>query len=153
MHFSSPHAAARAPPRQLPEEDRNFIVTIPASPLIPDPSLHVSKDVSNWVHRYNTLAGDKNPSSPEAFRKVIRIAKEWSEQHGRPIHMGEFRCYVQADAESRIRFFTEFRKALAEAGMGWAIWDWKAGFRYWDDRKAEPVAGMREALFGSDLVR
>lgn len=145
-----PHGA---PPRQLPEEDRNLIVTIPASPLIPDPSLHVSKDVSNWVHRYNTLAGDKNPSSPEAFRKVIRIAKEWSEQHGRPIHMGEFGCYVQADTESRIRFFTEFRKALAEAGMGWAIWDWKAGFRYWDDRKTAPVAGMREALFGSDLVR
>lgn len=31
--------------------------------------------------------------------------------------------------------------------MGWAIWDWKAGFRYWDDRKAERVTGMREALF------
>jgi hypothetical protein len=32
--------------------------------------------------------------------------------------------------------------------MGWAIWDRKAGFRYWDDRKGEPMAGMREAVFG-----
>ena len=41
-----------------------------------------------------------------------------------------------------------FLEALADAGMGWAIWDWKAGFRYWDDRRAEPVEGMRDAFFG-----
>ena len=163
---------------QLPADDQNLIVTIhcyepfffthqgatwsgpdtkvrgiqfpgpPSTPLTPDPSLQISKGVSNWIYRYNTLSGDKNPSSPEAFRKVIRIAREWSNQHKRPIHMGEFGCYIQADAESRTRFYAEFRKALDEAQMGWAIWDWKAGFRYWDDRKGEPVPGMHEALFG-----
>ena len=29
-----------------------------------------------------------------------------------------------------------------------AIWDWKAGVRYWDDSKAEAVARMYEALVG-----
>ena len=29
------------------------------------------------------------------------------------------------------------------------IWDWKAGFRYWNEKANQPEPGMREALFGS----
>lgn len=89
-----------------------------------------------------------NPSHPEVFRKIIRVAQEWSDRNERPIHFGEFGCYTRADANSRARYYAEFRRALDEAGIGWAIWDWKAGFRYWDDRKDAPMEGMREALFG-----
>lgn len=164
---------------KLPEGDRNLIVTVhcyepfyfthqgaawagpdtkvagiqfpgpPSTPLVPDPSLKLSGSVSNWIHRYNTVPGTNNPCHPEAFRKLIRVAREWSDRNHRPIHFGEFGCYTQADVESRARFHTEFRRALDEARIGWAIWDWKAGFRYWDDRKKAPVEGMREALFGN----
>jgi endoglucanase len=34
-----------------------------------------------------------------------------------------------------------------ENKLGWAIWDWSAGFRYWDKAKNQPMPGMREALF------
>ena len=37
--------------------------------------------------------------------------------------------------------------------MGWAIWDWKAGFRYWDEKAGRPEPGMHEALFGSPASR
>jgi len=37
---------------------------------------------------------------------------------------------------------------LDELKLGWALWDWKAGFKYWDDAKNAPAPGMREALFG-----
>ena len=36
--------------------------------------------------------------------------------------------------------------AAAQLGWGWAVWDWKAGFKYWDGDR--PVVGMHEALFG-----
>jgi hypothetical protein len=48
-----------------------------------------------------------------------------------------------------VRLYTAYRKALAEDKIGWAIWDWSAGFRYWDKAHDRPVPGMRDALFGN----
>jgi endoglucanase len=164
---------------QLPENDRNLIVTVhcyepfffthqgagwagpdtkvtgiqfpgpPPKPLVPDPSLQLSPRVRDWIDRYNTLPVDSNPCSPHAFRVQIEKAKAWSEKNGRPIHFGEFGAFTKADPESRARFYASFRKALNEAGIGWAIWDWKSGFRYWNPNTHQPEPGMREALFPS----
>lgn len=119
----------------------------PATPLTLDPSSEPSPGVLDWIKRYNTLLMATNPSSPRAFRGVVEQAKEWSEYYGRPVHMGEFGAYERADAESRARFYKSFREALDEADIGWAMWDWKAGFRYWDDKAGAPAPGLREALF------
>jgi len=74
-----------------------------------------------------------------------KVAK-WGQEHGRPIHLGEFGAYEKADRESRARYYHDMRQTAETLGFGWAIWDWKAGFKYWDNGK--PVEGMREALFG-----
>ncbi len=119
----------------------------PPTPLVPAPSVTNNQGVVNWINEYNTQPTAENPSSPRAFRGKLRTAREWSDYYGRPVHVGEFGCYIGADAASRARFYAEFRRALGEARLGWAMWDWKAGFRYWDDTKHQPAAGMREALF------
>jgi len=165
------------PKLRLPDEDENLIVTVhcydpfyfthqgagwagpdtkvrgiifpgpPSAPLVPDASLKLRTNVLDWLRRYNTFSPETNPCSPRAFRIPIQKAKQWSEDYGRPIHFGEFGCYTGADPESRARFHKAFREALDEAGIGWALWDWKAGFRYWDEGKMQPAPGMREALF------
>jgi endoglucanase len=76
------------------------------------------------------------------MEKVAR----WSEENNRPIHVGEFGAYEKADRESRVRYYTDMRKTAERLGFGWAIWDWKAGFKYWTGSK--PVEGMSDALFG-----
>lgn len=120
----------------------------PAKPLVPDPSLHLPQASLDWIQRYNTLPTDENPSSPVAFEKNLKYCREWSDYYGRPIHLGEFGCYTTADPASRARLYAAYRHALAQDQMGWAIWDWSAGFRYWDKKKNQPMPGMREALFG-----
>ncbi len=120
----------------------------PATPLVPDPTLQLPPAALDWIHRYNTLPAGKNPSSPIAFEKSLNYCREWSDYYGRPIHLGEFGCFTTADPGSRARLYAAYRKALAQDQMGWAIWDWSAGFRYWDKKNNQPMPGMREALFG-----
>jgi len=120
----------------------------PAAPLVLDPSLKLDRSVLDWIHKYNTLPTEKNPSSPIAFADKLKLAREWSDYYGRPVHVGEFGCYTKADPESRVRFYGAFRRACERQQLGWAIWDWSAGFRYWDKANNRPVPGMHEALFG-----
>jgi endoglucanase len=120
----------------------------PAVPLIPDPSLKLEPWVKTWIQSYDTLPASQNPSSPMAFEGKIKLARAWSDYYGRPIHFGEFGCYTIADPVSRANFYAAFRQALDQQHLGWAIWDWSAGFRYWDRQNHRPLPGMHEALFG-----
>jgi len=120
----------------------------PAKPLVPDPSLKLNSWVLDWIDAYNTLPGAQNPSGPSAFVDKLKLAREWSDYYGRPIHVGEWGCYIKADAQSRLREITAFRQALDAEKLGWAMWDWGALFRYWDEKNQRPLPGMHEALFG-----
>ena len=120
----------------------------PAQPLTPDPKLQLKDYQLDWIKKYNTLPTEQNPSSPVAFREKFEYLRAWSDYYGRPIHLGEFGAYTKADEQSRANFYSAFRRAAEQNGIGWCIWDWSAGFRYWDKPNHRPMPGMREALFG-----
>ena len=121
----------------------------PDTLLVPDPSLTLNRRVANWIHDYNTLPADKNPSGPVAFEGKIKLARAWSDYYGRPVHLGEFGAYTRADGQSRANFYAAVRRACDEEKLGWCIWDWSASFRYWDKTNNRPMPGMRDALFGN----
>ena len=120
----------------------------PATPLVPNPALMLNRWVTNWIHAYNTLPAGTNPSGPIAFEGKIKLARAWSDYYGRPVHLGEFGAYTQADNQSRANFYSALRRAAEAQNIGWCIWDWSAGFRYWDKQNNRPMPGMRAALFG-----
>jgi endoglucanase len=120
----------------------------PLHPLVPDRSLKLNTSVLNWIKAYNNEPKASNPSSPRAFSASIEQAREWSSYYGRPVHVGEFGCFTTADGASRARYYQAFREEAEHAGSGWAIWDWKAGFHYWNEQAGRPEPGMRQALFG-----
>ena len=156
---------------KLPAEDRNLIVTVhsyepflfthqgaswtapttattgiiyPGPPPQPVTPAAGATD-KRWFERYNTLPSATNPSGPAAFRSRMEKVARWAATNNRPIHLGEFGAFEKADRESRVRYYRDMRKTAEELGFGWAIWDWKAGFKYWAGEKA--VEGMREGLF------
>jgi endoglucanase len=177
------NSVAELPKLRLPDDDQNLIVTVhnydpfyfthqgadwagpdtkvtgilfpgpPATPLVPDPKLEVNSRVLNWIKAYNTEPAATNPSSSLAFQGMIDQAKEWSEYYGRPVHIGEFGCFTSADPVSRANYYRSFRESAGKAGIGWAIWDWKAGFHYWNEKTGTPEPGMHDALFGNSLSR
>jgi endoglucanase len=165
----------------LPDDDTNLIVTVhcydpfyfthqgatwpgpdtatvglvfpgpPATPL--SPAAGVSDYVTNWIASYNTLPTEGNPSSSIAFAAKLQFAGQWAAYYGRPVHVGEFGCYTLADPVSRARFYTEFRAAADAQRLGWAMWDWNAGFHYWDPNTGQPAPGMPDALFPAPRLR
>jgi endoglucanase len=123
----------------------------PPAPITPhSDALKSASWTSNWFRNYNTKPTGENPVSAKAIEDKMKRAHDWSDYYGRPIHVGEFGCYIGADAESRKNFHTEFRRILDKYDLAWALWDWKAGFRYWDEKNNAPAPGMREALFGKN---
>ncbi len=172
--FNSPYELSKL---RLPDDDENLIVTLhcydpmffthqgaswvgpeykatgihfpgpPKTPFEPDPKLKLSQLALQRINQYNTRPADGNPSGPRAFLPKIQTAKAWSEEFGRPVHFGEFGAYTTADQESRAHYYEAMRQALDAAGIGWAIWDWKSGFNYWNTKTQEPLPGMRQALF------
>ena len=162
---------------RLPDDDDNIIVTLhnydpmffthqgapwaakddnltriqfpgpPETPLKPKHPKHLEQAVLQRIDQYNTQPTANNPSSPRAFLVKIEKARAWSEEFGRPVHFGEFGAYTTADQESRAHYYEAWRQALDAAGIGWAIWDWKSGFNYWDTKTKQPLPGMRRALF------
>jgi endoglucanase len=173
------NSIAELPLLRLPDGDDNLIVTVhnydpfyfthqgatwagpdtkstgivfpgpPSHPLVPDAKLKLNSWVLDWVKAYNAEPTATNPSSPRAFEGALANAKEWSLYYGRPIHVGEFGCFTTADLKSRANYYKSFCKAAEAAQIGWALWDWKAGFRYWNQEAGRPEPGMHEALFGT----
>ena len=120
----------------------------PSTPLQFDSSVRLAPHVQDWVRRYNTEPAASNPCGSHVVHDTVREAKEWSDYYGRPIHFGEFGAIQFADPQSRANFAREFRQSCEHAGIGWALWDWKAGFRYWNEKSGAAEPGMHSALFG-----
>lgn len=156
---------------RLPENDRNIIVTVHSYEpfrfthqgaswtgtgtsttgiIYPGPPTNKLKPAAHvqdkdWFERYNELPSETNPSGPSSFLGRMEKVARWSRENNRPIHLGEYGAYEKADRESRVRYYRDMRRAAERLGFGWAIWDWKAGFKYWNGD--QPVEEMREALF------
>lgn len=119
----------------------------PAQPLVPDARLNLKPWVLDWLAKYNTLPTAKNPSGPAAFAGKLKYVQAWSDYYGRPIHIGEFGAIAKADPQSRANFYLAFRRTAEDLQIGWCIWDWSAGFRYWDKKNHRALPGMHAALF------
>jgi endoglucanase len=120
----------------------------PASPLVPDARLNLNPWVLKWIKYYNLLPADQNPSGPAAFADKLKYAHAWSDYYGRPVHLGEFGANIKVDAQSRANFYSAMRRTAEELQIGWCLWDWSAGFRYWDKAQNRALPGMHAALFG-----
>ncbi len=120
----------------------------PAQPFVPDARLNLKPWVLDWIKKYNTLPADENPNGPLAFTGKLKSARAWSDYYGRPVHLGEFGAYTKADPASRANYYSAVRRACENNSIGWCIWDWSAGFRYWDPVANRALPGMHAALFG-----
>jgi endoglucanase len=113
---------------------------VATAPGVPD-------SVKRWIERYNELPADENPGGVAAVAAELKMAFDWGKHWNRPIHLGEFGVYLKAEPADRARYCEAVRRLCDRLEIGWCVWDWKAGFAFWDSAKGAPHEGLRRALF------
>lgn len=110
----------------------------PDNPLALPESLRENQSVRAFLDGYNQLPSDRNPSSPRTLREMLDTARDWSRYFGRPVHLGEFGAHQPGDPASRGRYLRDVRNLAEERGIPWTLWEWKAGFGYWNPQANRP---------------
>ena len=124
----------------LPKEDRNLILTIHCY----DP-FEFTHQGAPWVKGADKWKGRKwtgSDAEQAALRTTLDKAAAWAKAQDRPVFLGEFGAYQEADLESRARWTRFMIQEAERRGFSWAYWEFCSGFGAYDP-KAE---AWREAL-------
>lgn len=129
---------------QLPADDRNLIVTVHY--YDPFKFTHQgaswAKDSAQW--KGTTWTGSE--AEQAAVRKSLGAAAAWAKKHNRPVFLGEFGAYQEADMESRARWTRFVAREAERLGFSWAYWEFCAGFGAYDPKNDTWREPLRRAL-------
>ena len=132
------------PKLELPREDRNLIVTVHT--YDPFPFTHQN---APWVKDSAKWKGTKwtgSAAERAAIRKSLESAAAWGKKHDRPIFLGEFGAYQEADMESRARWTRFVCREAEKLGMSWTYWEFCSGFGAYDPKAKAWREALRSAL-------
>lgn len=116
----------------------------------------------NFTHQGAEWSGEQSQAwlgtkwfDTEADREVIhnefQLAKNISEEHNIPIHVGEFGAYSKADMESRERWTTYLSRWFESQGFSWAYWEFSAGFGIYNPTTKKLVEPLVNALLHNPI--
>lgn len=95
---------------------------------------------AEWVEGSSAWLARTWDGTPEEVRAVANdmdYALLWAQRKGWRLWMGEFGAYSRADMASRARWTYSVAREAEKRGIGWAYWEFGAGFGVYD-----PAAGI-----------
>jgi endoglucanase len=129
---------------ELPKEDRNLIVTVHCY----DP-FEFTHQGASWVKGADKWKGRKwagTDAEQAALRATLDKAAAWAKEHDRPVFLGEFGAYQEADMESRARWTRFMVREAERRGFSWAYWEFCSGFGAYDPKAEKWRAALKSAL-------
>jgi endoglucanase len=129
---------------QLPQEDRHLILTVHYY----DPFQFTHQGAS-WVKGSGQWKGRKwsgTDAEQTEVRNAFAKAAAWAKAHDRPVFLGEFGAYSQADMESRARWTGCVAREAERLGFSWAYWEFCSGFGAYDPKTDTWRGPLRSAL-------
>ena len=101
-------------------------IPYPSTPEAVAPKLF---EEPNLVYRYYLNEYGLDRWDGARVSSEIRFAAEWGAAHHVPVWCGEFGVYrTYSNPEMRARWIRDVRTALDRNNIGWAMWDYCAGF-------------------------
>ena len=132
---------------QLPEADRNIIVTVHY--YHPMPFTHQGAPWSEFRDRSN-VAWHGTSEEQQAIGRDLGTVQAWAEQQQRPIYLGEFGAYEKADMASRARYTAAMASHAESLGWSWGYWQFDSDFVVYDINQDTWVTPILNALIPSD---
>jgi len=129
---------------ELPEDDRNIIVTIHY--YMPIQFTHQG---ASWSEKNKNLSGiewTNKEIEEQAIKNDFDAAQQWSDKNGRPLHLGEFGVYEKAGMDSRIRWTQFVAREAEKRKWSWSYWEFNAGFGIYNMEKEAWKPGLLNAL-------
>lgn len=129
---------------ELPADDRRLIVTVHYY----DPFQFTHQGAS-WAKGSNEWKGKTwtgTDAEQSAARASLTKAAEWAKSHDRPLFLGEFGAYQEADMASRVRWTRFISREVERLGSSWAYWEFCSGFGAFDPKTDTWREPLREAL-------
>lgn len=127
---------------QLPEDDRNIIVTVHYySPM------KFTHQGASWAGQTQTgVEWTGTLEERDAVTRDLNTAQGWAAAHNRPIFLGEFGAYDKADMDSRARWTSFVARQAEKRGWSWAYWQFSNDFVLYDIPNHRWVEPIRDAL-------
>jgi endoglucanase len=125
---------------ELPESDRNIIVTVHY--YHPMPFTHQG---APWAVEHRDKTGIRwlgTEEEKQAIQRDFSGVQAWAKANNRPIYLGEFGAYEKADMESRARYTGFVARQAESLSWSWGYWQFDSDFIVYDidqDRWVEPI--------------
>lgn len=128
---------------KLPEDDRNIIVTVHYY----EP-MRFTHQGARWNKETAQLSGITWGGAEEKARvaRDFALVQKWSQEHHRPILLGEFGAYEKAPMDSRATYVATVARAAESLGWAWTYWQFDSDFVVYDIDKDQWVEPLLKAL-------
>jgi endoglucanase len=134
----------------LPKEDHNLIVTVHF--YNPFDFTHQGAPWTDYKDKTGILWSGTEQER-EAIIQDLDRAQTWSKKHSRPIYLGEFGVYDQAEISSRVRYLNFVARQAEKMGWSWAYWQFDSNFLLYDIPKRQWVKPVLESLIPSGPLK
>jgi endoglucanase len=128
----------------LPKEDHNLIVTVHF--YEPFQFTHQGAPWAKGADKWKGRSWSGAEAEQTAIRTALDKAATWAKQHDRPIFLGEFGAYQEADMDSRTRWTRFVARQAERRGFSWAYWEFCSGFGAYDPKAETWREPLKAAL-------
>lgn len=130
---------------KLPD-DRRLIVTVHY--YEPYQFTHQGAPWSEGADKWKGKTWSATDAEQAAIRRAFDAAAIWAKERDRPVLLGEFGAYQEADMDSRARWSRSIAREAERRGFAWTYWEFAAGFGAYDPQTNDWRAPLKAALLG-----
>jgi endoglucanase len=127
---------------QLPQDDSIIVGVHVYEPM------KFTHQGANWGSNNLPAGVTFTPDQQQSFSKWLDRARQWSDQQGVPVVIGEFGVFKKAPPDARLSYVQSFVRAANQDHLPFLYWEYDKGFGLYDPKTGSWDSQMLAAVTG-----